>query len=173
MTCFTLSSTQIDDELFGTCDPHLAILAWTGDEISCRQAIDWYLHKDPRTQAMDDSPRRPKLSSSKKTKDSPLFKKHFQHWEKHSLYASCLLDHTDMQGPLGISAKKTWILLKCKNEICLHPLRYVLIFSLMKNFDQMKAWKKIDISFSCFVVNTEGHQIVSILKFLSMFLSHA
>ena len=41
------------------------------------------------------------------------------------------------------------------------------IFSL-KKIGQNKAWKKIDVSFSCFVVNTEGH-LLCVLKFLNMF----
>ena len=36
-------------KLFCTFDPNLVILAWTGVELSCRQASDWYTESHTRT----------------------------------------------------------------------------------------------------------------------------
>ena len=48
-------------KVFCFSGPHLMILAWTGDELSCGQASDWYTHTDTG----NDNTQRPKLASGK------------------------------------------------------------------------------------------------------------
>ena len=52
-------------KVFCTYVSNLVILAWTADELSCRQASDWYTHTDRYTDRGDDNTRRPKLASGK------------------------------------------------------------------------------------------------------------
>ena len=53
--------------VFYTFGPNLAILDWTGPELSRGQASDWrtYWHTPTHTDAGDDNTRRPKLASGK------------------------------------------------------------------------------------------------------------
>ena len=59
-------------KVFYTFGPNLAILAWTGPELSRGQASDWrtdwhtHTRTHPHTDADDDNTRRPKLASGKK-----------------------------------------------------------------------------------------------------------
>ena len=48
-------------KVFCFSGPNLVILAWTGDELLCGQASDWYTHTDTG----NDNTRRPKLASGK------------------------------------------------------------------------------------------------------------
>ena len=52
---------------FCTLEPDLVILAWKDDELSCRQAVDWWTHTHTHTQADpgSDNTRRPKLATGK------------------------------------------------------------------------------------------------------------
>ena len=42
---------RILTKVFCFSGPNLVILAWTGDELSCRQGSDWYTHRHRHTQA--------------------------------------------------------------------------------------------------------------------------
>ena len=54
-------------KVFYTFGPNVAILAWTGPELSCRPAsdwrTDWHTQTHTHTDAGDDNTRRPKLAS--------------------------------------------------------------------------------------------------------------
>ena len=56
-------------KVFGIFGPNLAILAWTGPELSRGQASDWHRQTDRQTHthtdAGNDNTRRPKLASGK------------------------------------------------------------------------------------------------------------
>ena len=54
-------------KVFCTYVSNLVILVWTADELSCRQASDWYTHTDRYTDRGDDNTRRPKLASGNYT----------------------------------------------------------------------------------------------------------
>ena len=58
----------ISTKLFCTSGPNLVILAWTGDELSRRQAHDYRTYRHTQPDAGNDNTRRPKLASGKKHK---------------------------------------------------------------------------------------------------------
>ena len=53
---------EILTKVFYFSGPNLAILAWTGDELSCGQASYWHTHTDTG----NDNTQRTKLASGKK-----------------------------------------------------------------------------------------------------------
>ena len=53
-------------KVFCIFGPNLAILAWTGPELSRGQASDWHTDRHTHTDAGNDNTRRPKLASGKK-----------------------------------------------------------------------------------------------------------
>ena len=71
-------------KVFCIFGPNLAILAWTGPELSPGQASDWHTdrqtdtHTHTHTDAGNDNTRRPKLASGKN--DNIMTLEHFPHY---------------------------------------------------------------------------------------------